>query len=856
MTTSTKFCVDYAKRVAGCKKCKQQLPKGALRMARLIPSPFSSDTSNPTEMKQYFHAECLFETLTRCRPTTKVIESSDDIAGWSDVEDEDKNKISALIEKLTELRSGSSEKTAKKVKKSSSEKNEKNDIDSNKRKRRSSESKSGSSASSSKKPKTGNSSKGNVEETPKKRRKKVDCGENSREDPSPSVSSKFDSFKVFCKLCDIISSVSKYTEKSNAVRLFITKEGYDGDLYLLAKLLIPSADHRVYNLKEKQLIKHFAYLFDWSVDELTEHFNNSGDLSVTIRNYFEKTSSSLANKSTLTNQDVDRWLDELTKFTKEDDQQKHLLKITKKTTPVELQYVLRLIKKDLRFNAGAKHILEGIETGAYEMFQNSRDLKAVIEKCLPRNPASSIVTLSGISLGTPVKPMLAKPCRSVEEAMGTCKNGMLCEIKYDGERLQLHKEGGKFTFYSRSLKSVQEHKVSHFSSFIPKAFPSGGDMILDSEVLMVDITTGKPLPFGTLGIHKKEQFKDAVVCLFVFDCLLYDGISLMDRPIKERRRLLEENINEIPNRVLLSNYQLINHGEHHRLRTMIWKAIDEGLEGLVLKDVDSVYEPGMRHWLKMKKDYLEDGRMADTADLLVLGAYYGTGSKGGMMSVFLMGVYDPSTKMYLTVTKCGNGHDDATLNKINKELGTKMRKISCKYENLPKWLSCARSLVPDFVIRDPKESPVWEISGAEFSKSNRHTADGISIRFPRVTRIREDKTWETATNLQELKQLYEVSKTKCDFDLSDDDSRPLFTKQSHLTHSTTMKVGNGKTGESKDEVNYEKRKESTNSDDDPGPLTKTGTVDDLQRKHVSKPPCKYGSKCYRKNEEHLQKYSH
>uniref|UniRef100_A0A914RKD8 ATP-dependent DNA ligase family profile domain-containing protein n=1 Tax=Parascaris equorum TaxID=6256 RepID=A0A914RKD8_PAREQ len=101
---------------------------------------------------------------------------------------------------------------------------------------------------------------------------------------------------------------------------------------------------------------------------------------------------------------------------------------------------------------------------------------------------------------------------------------------------------------------------------------------------------------------------------------------------------------------------------------MIWKAIDEGLEGLVLKDLESVYEPGKRHWLKVKKDYLEEGKMADTADLIVLGAYYGTGCKGGMMSVFLMGVYDETSNVFLTVTKCGNGHDDATLDRINKEL--------------------------------------------------------------------------------------------------------------------------------------------------------------------------------------------
>ncbi|EJW69954.1 hypothetical protein WUBG_19138, partial [Wuchereria bancrofti] len=60
---------------------------------------------------------------------------------------------------------------------------------------------------------------------------------------------------------------------------------------------------------------------------------------------------------------------------------------------------------------------------------------------------------------------------------------------------------------------------------------------------------------------------------------------------------------------------------------LVLKTIDEGLEGLVLKDLDSIYEPGKRHWLKVKKDYLQGGDMADTADLILLGAFYGTGNK-------------------------------------------------------------------------------------------------------------------------------------------------------------------------------------------------------------------------------------
>ena len=82
------------------------------------------------------------------------------------------------------------------------------------------------------------------------------------------------------------------------------------------------------------------------------------------------------------------------------------------------------------------------------------------------------------------------------------------------------------------------------------------------------------------------------------------------------------------------------------------------------------------------------------------------------------------------------------------------------------WLDCTRQMAPDFIVKDPKISPVWEITGAEFSKAEIHTAAGISIRFPRVTKIRSDKDWKTSTSLNELKALFEASKesTKIELD--------------------------------------------------------------------------------------------
>lgn len=123
--------------------------------------------------------------------------------------------------------------------------------------------------------------------------------------------------------------------------------------------------------------------------------------------------------------------------------------------------------------------------------------------------------------------------------------------------------------------------------------------------------------------------------------------------------------------------------------------IRKGLEGLVIKDKKSTYDPAQRHWNKIKKDYLEG--MADSADLLVLGANYGTGKMGGLMSVFIMGVYDEATKKFKTVCRVGNGHDESTIHKLQDEL--KMVKISGDYSKVPSWLEIDRSFVKTKIFK-------------------------------------------------------------------------------------------------------------------------------------------------------------
>uniref|UniRef100_A0A3P8R2C9 DNA ligase n=1 Tax=Astatotilapia calliptera TaxID=8154 RepID=A0A3P8R2C9_ASTCA len=749
-----RFLVEYAKRgTAGCKKCKDKIQKGIVRIGKVVPNPFSESAG---EMKEWYHVKCIFEKLERARATTKKIEDITELEGWEELQDADKEIINKHVSDLmAKVNASPKKKVQAKLNTTGQLMAPPADPSVNAPRKFSgfTATKAGSSSSSpgaSSSP--AKASQGSALSTQLCDPQHKDC-----------------LFREFRKLCAMVAENNSYNTKTQIIEKFLRKgtsgDKFHGDLYLTVKLLLPGVVKSVYNLNDKQIVKLFSRIFRSNQDDMVRDLEQ-GDVSETVRMFFDESKSfPPAAKSLLTIQEVDASLTRLSQLTKEDEQQNELEDIAKKCTSNDLKCIVRLIKHDLKMNAGAKHVLDAVDPNAYDAFKASRNLGDVIERVLKNQQEVSngsgpkkLLTIEA-SLMTPVQPMLAEACKSIEYAMKKCPNGMYSEIKYDGERVQVHKNGDNFSYFSRSLKPVLPHKVAHFKEYIPQAFPGGHSMILDAEVLLIDTKTSKPLPFGTLGVHKKAAFQDAKVCLFVFDCIYFNGVSLMERPLCERRKFLHDNMVEVPNRILFSEMKHVTRAGD--LADMITRVIREGLEGLVLKDVKSTYEPGKRHWLKVKKDYLNEGAMADTADLVVLGAFYGKGSNGGIMSSFLMGCYDPDSKKWCTVTKCSGGYDDAMLARLQKELD--VIKISKEPSKIPSWLKIIKNYYPDFIIRDPEKAPVWEITGAEFSKSEMHTADGISIRFPRMTRIRDDKDWKSATNLHQLKELYRISKENCDF---------------------------------------------------------------------------------------------
>ncbi len=485
LMADTKFSVDYSKRLSKCQKCKQEILKGDARLAKLTANFFGGEG----EMKSYFHFPCVFETFKRARVTTKVIESADEIDGLSDLKDTDKDILIDLIAELNQLRNKGGKS------KPQGSKQDEPDV-------------------------SINAKTSPVKQTVQAKGSQIDEETDSEND----LNNLDNRFETFIKICDKIA-VASGNAKTEVIKKFLEngadQKAYKGDLALFIKFLLPGSSNRVFNLNSVSLVKLYSRLFGEDQDEMVKHLNN-GDVANTIKVYFEKSQRLKPKKtSDLTLKKVENFLDSLTKFRTDTDQLAVLKEIAESCTSTDLHMIIRLIKKDLRINAGEKIVLEGVSKNAYNAYKVSRDLDDVVGRLL-QSPLKKDLSIK-INLMKPVQPMLADACKSCENAIKKCPSGAYVEIKYDGERLQVHKNGSEFNYFSRNLKQVPLHKVEHLKQYIPKAFPFANDLILDGEVLLYDMKTKKPLPFGTLGIHKvllktlRVGFVDGLYIPFVFN---------------------------------------------------------------------------------------------------------------------------------------------------------------------------------------------------------------------------------------------------------------------------------------------------------------------------------------------------
>ncbi|EAL93197.1 DNA ligase Cdc9, putative [Aspergillus fumigatus A1163] len=368
--------------------------------------------------------------------------------------------------------------------------------------------------------------------------------------------------------------------------------------------------------------------------------------------------------------------------------------------------------------------------------------------------------------GIPIKPMLAKPTKSITEVLNRFEGkNFTCEYKYDGERAQIHYDSkGLSAIFSRNSEDLSKKYPDVLAKLETWVKDGVKSFVLDCETVAWDTVNKKVLPFQQLMTRKRKDVKaedvKVKVCIFAFDLLFLNGEPTVKKTLRERRELLHKSFE-----VVEGEFQFAQHGDTNDLeeiQNLLDESVKASCEGLMVKMLDteeSGYEPSKRsrNWLKVKKDYLAG--VGDSLDLVVLGAYYGRGKRTSVYGAFLLAAYNSSTQTYETICNIGTGFSEALLEELYKELSPltiDRPKPFYSHSNVPKDQ-------PD-VWFEPRL--VWEVKTADLTLSPRYKAaadefvgtagggKGVSLRFPRFIKSRDDKKPEQATTTRAVAEMY------------------------------------------------------------------------------------------------------
>jgi DNA ligase-1 len=414
---------------------------------------------------------------------------------------------------------------------------------------------------------------------------------------------------------------------------------------------------------------------------------------------------------------------------------KYLSDLLSNATPLEAMYIVRTVLSELRIGVAVGLLRDAISS-AYNV-----DVGVVERAFMLTNDLGEVASTASesgedglrkltVTVGRPLRPMLAQSMPSLEEALIKDSGRASVEIKYDGARVQIHKSGAVVKIFSRRLEEVTG-ALPDVVEYAKKSIKAG-EVILDGESVAVDPRTRRPKPFQDIlrrfrrkyGVEKKAE--EIPFETYIFDLLYLDGALLIDKPLKARRKKLESIIKEEKNKFMISQHLVTD--DLSEAQAFYDHALGIGHEGVMVKNQDASYVIGSRvgYMYKVKP-------IAETLDLVIMGALWGEGKRAGWLSSYYLGARDELGEFKL-VGRVATGVSEQQL-----EENTQLLKPLIEFQR-----GKEVRLLPEVVV---------EVGYQEIQKSPKYDS-GFALRFPRVIELRADKSVEEVDTLERVGELY------------------------------------------------------------------------------------------------------
>jgi len=533
--------------------------------------------------------------------------------------------------------------------------------------------------------------------------------------------------------------------------------------YLIQGKLYPDYEGIELGVAEKMVVRAIASSSGKDQSQIERIYQKTGDLGDAAGEAMKSKSQSTLFSESMTVDRVYSTFDRVARTAGPGSQETKLRLISSllnDATAAEGRYIIKFIMGQLRLGIADYTVLDALAvafTGDKKnrhVLENAYNVSSdlgTVAKLLATKGLEAVRSIK-ITLFKPIRPMLAERIRSSEEALERMEGKAAVEYKLDGERVQLHKGKNRVELFSRRLEKITSH-YPDVASAVKSIKP---EVILEGEVVAINAQTEEYLPFQEL-MHRRRKYdveeamENYPVVMNFFDVLYAAGKSKTDLTYVERRKLLKKIIDGVKdNKVRLIEQTIATKPEE--VDRFMATAIENGCEGVMIKQMSSTYRAGAREyaWVKLKREYRSE--LADTLDLVIVGALHGRGRRAGKYGALLLAAYDEKADMFQSVSKVGTGFTDVHLEQFYKEL--EQHVISQRHARVETGMDMDVWFEPKIVI---------EVIASEITLSPSHTAGlnavrpgyGLALRFPKFTgKIRDDKKPEDATSTEEILTMY------------------------------------------------------------------------------------------------------